>query len=410
MRLSRAGEATPLHLSYCTNIHPGESLDEVRRALIQHTVPIARAVQGDAPFGLGLRLSALAAEQLSEPAALNDFAALLRAHNLYVYTLNGFPYGAFHGQRVKEAVYRPDWRSDERVHYTLQLAEILAALLPEGVRGSISTVPGGFREEIASESERARVTSHLVSVAMALHRVWERTGRSIVVSLEPEPHCQLETLAEAIAFFDSHVLSAPSIARVAYQTGLGLGDAEALLRRHLGVCLDVCHAAVEFEDVRSAVVALDAAGIIVGKVQLSNALRVTRVDAAALEVLRAFADPVYLHQVVERTPEGLRRFVDLPDAIASFEKSPRASVEWRVHFHIPLYAEPQGALSSTASVLADACQVLRERCFTDHAEVETYTWDVLPPELREGDVNASVVRELRVTRDLLGGAVGEVPS
>lgn len=410
MRLSRAGDATPLHLSYCTNIHPGESLDDVRRALLQHTVPIARAIHGDAPFGVGLRLSATAAEQLSKPDAVGDFAALLRAHNLYVYTLNGFPYGAFHGQRVKEAVYRPDWRSGERVRYTLQLAENLAVLLPDGVRGSISTVPGGFREEIVSDSECANVASQLVTVAVALHRLSERTGRQVVVALEPEPHCQLETLAEAIAFFESYVLAAPSIARVAYETGKGRADAEALLRRHLGVCLDACHAAVEFEDVRSAVGALDAAGIVVGKVQLSNALRVTRVDTAALEALRALADPVYLHQVVERSSEGLRRFVDLPDAIASFEKSPRASVEWRVHFHIPLYAEPQGVLSSTASVLAETCQVLRERCFTDHAEVETYTWDVLPPELREGDVNASVARELRVARDLLGGPVrSELP-
>lgn len=403
MRLALPNGARPLHLSYCTNIHPGESLAEVRRALVDHTAPIARSVNGDMPFGVGLRLSATAANELADDNARVAFQALLREHNLYVYTLNGFPFGAFHGTQVKQAVYRPDWRSDERVRYTLQLAQLLTDLLPDGVSGSISTVPGGFRDDIVNDAQRAQVAAQLVTSAIALHGLHQRSGRHVLLALEPEPHCQIETLSEAIAFFETFLLSRASIAQAMSATGLDRLAAEALLRAHLGVCLDVCHAAVEFEDVRMAVTALHKAGIAIGKVQLSNALRIARVDAVAIEALRPFIDTVYLHQVVERGPSGLRRFLDLPDAIASHQAQPRSDVEWRVHFHIPLYAEPVGPLSSTAPVLRDALAVLCEGAFTEQAEVETYTWDVLPPTLREGDVNASIARELRFARELLKG-------
>lgn len=403
MRLNQSTDGRTVHLSYCTNVHPGESLREVQQALVEHTALVGREVSGGAPFGVGLRLSAAATNELHDPHARAVFRALLREHNLYVYTLNGFPYGAFHGERVKEAVYRPDWRSDARVHYTLQLAEILADLLPDGVNGSISTVPGGFRDDIVSATDHARVAAQLVTTAIGLHAIQERTGRRVVLALEPEPHCQIETLAEAIAFFETHLLSRGSIDHVAMQTGLARAAAESLLRDHLGVCLDVCHAAVEFEDMAVAVTALRAAGIRVGKMQLSNALRIARVTSAAIDTLRPFVDAVYLHQVVECCPSGLRRFLDLPQAIESFERAPREGVEWRVHFHIPLYADPVGVLSSTASVLRDALRLQRQHGFTDHLEVETYTWDVLPPSLREGDVNASIVRELRFTRALLEG-------
>ncbi len=404
MRLVLPNRADALHLSYCTNIHPGESLSDVRRALIEHTAVIAHQMHAGQPFGVGLRLSDRAARELEDRDACAAFAGLLSEHNLYVYTLNGFPYGAFHGAAVKQAVYRPDWRSDQRVQYTLRLARVLTELLPEGVNGSISTVPGGFRDDIMDDADRALVAAQLVRAAIALRTLAEQTGRHVLLALEPEPHCQIETLAEAIAFFEGFVFCRESIARVTNATGLTAQAAEGVLRAHLGVCLDVCHAAVEFEDVSEAVAALRRAGIAIGKVQLSNALRIARVDAAALEALRSFIDPVYLHQVVERGSDGLRRFLDLPDAIARQRAQPRNDVEWRVHFHIPLYAEPGGSLSSTAPVLRDALAALRQHAFTDHAEVETYTWDVLPAAMREGDVNASIVRELQFARGLLEGS------
>lgn len=403
MRLKRGPDASTSHLTYCTNIHPGESLAEVSRALVDHTSFVAREFAAGVPFGVGLRLSAAAASEALFPANRDQLVSLLRDHDLYVFTINGFAYGDFHHARVKQQVYRPDWRTDERRDYTLGLARLLSELLPEGVNGTISTAPGGFRDDVVSDDDHERVTRQLITTAIELHRLQERTGRLVSLALEPEPHCQIETLTEAAAFFQQRLFSDTAVRRVASELGLSHPDAETLLQTHLGVCLDTCHAAVEFESIATAVQELRAVGVGVKKMQLSNALRVVSVDDESIERLRAFADDVYLHQVVERGADGLVRFVDLPDAIASMERNPRGDVEWRVHFHIPLYAQPESPLSSTGQALRDALTEQRRQPFTDHLEVETYTWDVLPPALRQADVNASIVAELRFVQALLEG-------
>src|SRR5438132_878800 len=97
------------HLTYCTNIHPGESWSEVRANLERHVVRVKERIAPRERFGIGLRLSAQAARELASPPLMMAFRRWLDAHDLYVFTINAFPYGAFHGTRVKEDVYRPDW-------------------------------------------------------------------------------------------------------------------------------------------------------------------------------------------------------------------------------------------------------------------------------------------------------------
>src|SRR5688500_8448009 len=133
------------HLTYCTNIHPGATWPEVHAALKEHLPAIRRGVAPGQPFGLGLRLGAPAAETLAKPVHFGELQALLAAENSYVFTINGFPYGSFHGQRVKEQVYTPDWSTPERVAYTLQLFELLVHLAPPDAPGSVSTVPASFK-------------------------------------------------------------------------------------------------------------------------------------------------------------------------------------------------------------------------------------------------------------------------
>src|SRR4051812_14328733 len=235
------------HLTYCTNIHPGESLADVSALVRDPVVPVKRALSPVAAFGVGLRLSARASTELAAPDALESFRALLEARRLYVFTVNGFPFGAFHGEKVKDAVYRPDWLEQERVAYSDRLAWQLGALLPEGVSGSISTVPGAFRprmggaETMASE---ALLSEHLFSHAFTLFRVREETGKLVELSLEPEPCCFLETTGEAVRFFEQRLFSRAGVARFATLAGMAAPAAEAFLRRHLGVCLDACHLAV----------------------------------------------------------------------------------------------------------------------------------------------------------------------
>ena len=390
-----------VHLSYCTNIHPGESWPEVRANLERYLVPVRQRVAPGRPFGVGLRLSAESARALAAPDTLAELRSFLRAHDLYVFTINGFPYGPFHGRPVKEEVYLPDWLDAERLAYTNQLADILAALVPDGVEGTISTVPGAFAPRVAGEADEARMAHALLAHVAHLVRLRERTGRRVALALEPEPCCFLETISEAVAFFERHLFSDDAVARLSASAGLSRDAAATAIREHLGVCLDACHMAVEFEEPAQVLDALRVAGIRVPKVQVTAGLRVIvrEGDDATLDALGAFADDVYLHQVVERRADGtLARHLDLPEALAAARSSKGSGTrEWRVHFHVPVFRERYGAFEGTQAYVAELLRLLRHRSVSEHFEVETYTWDVLPEEFRREGIVAGISREVEWT-------------
>lgn len=367
------------HLSYCLNVHPGEGWSENLEAISSYTLGIRELVAPGKPFGLGLRIAQQAAAELAGSAALREQAAAFFAERkLYPFTINGFPYGRFHRGRVKEQVYAPDWRSQERRDYTQQLALLLAGWLPEGGEGSISTVPCSFKPWIISQSDVELMARCLVETAQFLDRLYAETGRLIHLGLEPEPCCFLETTEETVRFFEE---SLPS---------------DELLRRHIGVCLDTCHVALQFENPAEAVRAYQRAGIRISKVQLSAALAAKPSAAGALG---PFVEPVYFHQVKALTQSGeLRSWYDLPDALAQIGGEGEAPAEplkeLRVHYHVPLFFEGDGLLGSTASTMdAEFFALLREA--TNHLEIETYTFDVLPAELRAGGVVQSIAGEFR---------------
>ena len=384
-----------VHLTYCTNIHAGEGWDEVRESLESHLPRIKAAVAPDAPLGVGLRLSAVAAEALTKPAAFDELRAFLARHDLYVFTINAFPYGPFHGTRVKEDVYQPDWLAPERLSYTDRTAEILAALLPDGMTGSVSTVPGTFKAVAAKRPDAPRAMADAMARhAATLVALQRRTGREIVLALEPEPCCFLETIDETVAFFRDHLHTDASAAIVAQATGLSSGEARDALHRHLGICYDICHGAVEFEDPADAFARFAAAGIRVAKLQLSSALRLPAVGSDTERALSAFNDGVYLHQVVERRNGTLTRHVDLAPAFAAL-RAGHAGGEWRVHCHVPVFLEIAGSFHSTQPTLKAALACTKAGFVAPHLEVETYTWDVLPPELRQGNRADAIAREMR---------------
>ena len=394
------------HLTYCTNIHPGESWPDVLENLRTHVTAVKAAVSPDQPFGVGLRLSAAAARALAAPGELEHLRGFLRDHGLYVFTINGFPHGAFSGGEVKDRVYRPDWLEEERVRYSSQLATLLAGLLgdaPPALDGSVSTVPGCFAARGALADVGRAVAARMLEHARVLWQLREETGRTIALALEPEPACLLETIADAAAFFERYLFSAEAVRTFAWETGLPTKLAELALRRHLGVCLDACHAAVEFETPAAALAALDAVGVRVLKVQVSAGLRVVAPDTAALAELGAFAEDVYLHQVVVRAGKHLRRFVDLPPALADATAAAGGALgdEWRVHFHVPLFLERLGRFGNTGDFVRDLLALLPGRDDCRHLEVETYTWDVLPAAYRDTPVVDAIARELCWTLDAL---------
>lgn len=397
----RASSST-VHLSYCTNIHPGESWPEVRANLERYLVPVRDRVAPGQPFGVGLRLSAESARALAAQAALDELRSFLSAHDLYVFTINGFPYGPFHGRPVKEQVYLPDWLDPERLAYTDQLADVLAALLPEAVEGTISTVPGAFAPRVRGDDDQVRMAQALLDHVVHLVRLRQSTGRRVALALEPEPCCFLETIAEAVTFFERHLFSAAAVAWVAGRAALSPDAAATAIREHLGVCLDACHMAVEFEEPAQVLDALRTAGIRVPKVQVTAGLRVMvrEGDAATLDALGAFADDVYLHQVVERREDGsLRRHLDLPQALAAARaERGQGTREWRVHFHVPVFRERYGAFEGTQGYVAELLRLVREGAVSEHFEVETYTWDVLPEEFRREGIVGGIVREVEWAR------------
>ncbi|HEV3486670.1 MAG TPA: metabolite traffic protein EboE, partial [Vicinamibacterales bacterium] len=360
-----------VHLTYCTNIHPAQGWEAVFSNLRRFAPALKARFSPSAPFGVGLRLSAREAAELLARDALATFRRFLEDEGLYVAIINGFPYGPFHGTPVKDQVYAPDWREEARVRYTLELIAILSALLPEGIDGGISTAPLSYKPWFspAHDAPWKEMTANVVRIAEEMARVKARDGKTLHLDIEPEPDCLIETSDEAIAFFERWLLpsGAPQLAAA---LGVSANQARDILFEHIRVCFDCCHFAVEYENPVAALDRLRAAGIRVGRVQLSSAIEVPAGRAgAAFERLRAFADPVYLHQVVEEGGRELRHFPDLPPAIADAEHRDRG--RWRIHFHVPLFAERYETLESTQPYVRRVIEAVARSGATHHLEIET---------------------------------------
>ena len=382
----------PFHLTYSTSVHPAERWAEVRAMLDRYVLPVRRRVSPGRRFGLGLRLSGRAAMDLDEADELGELRDWLARHDVYVFTLDGSTYGRFQGQPMKTAAYRPDWLDEERLRYTQRLAYLLAGLLPSGCTGTINTVAGAFRARVRSRIDDAAIADRLLRLVAMLMRLREKTGKEVALAVEPEPACRLETIGETIEFFDRHLHSRAAIARVAGLTGLGTTAVADGVRRHLGVCLDACHVAVEFEEPATALRALDFAGVPVLKVQLAAAIRVPNLFARHVrDALQPLVEDVRLHQVVARSPGRLRRYVDLPVAFAAPSLD---ADEWRIDAHVPFALEPVGPLGSTRHELTGLLASLGRMATVRHFEVETDPWSTVPVRRADGGVVDGIVREL----------------
>lgn len=377
------------HLTYCMNVHPGESLSDMWAALQGPCARVKQRVAPDRPFGVGMRLANRASLELLNDGELARLRAWLDEANMYVFTVNGFPYGTFHDAPVKASVYLPDWSSPERVAYTQRIASCLVGLLPQGVNGSISTVPLGYGVGQSDEQVEGMARNVLSTVA-ELWRLGQEFGKSITLALEPEPDCLLQTTSDVVGVFQRHFYSEDALKWLSAQCGVGADAAREICQRHLGVCVDTCHAAIEFESARDVFETFRRQGITVGKVQLSSGLRAPFCEDDTRVILRRFDEPVYLHQTVVRRVDGdLVRYPDLGIALSS-EHS--ADAEWRVHFHVPLHVQDYGRLQSTSAFTSEVLELHNANPLTRHLEVETYTWDVLPDKPR--DIVDSIAREL----------------
>jgi sugar phosphate isomerase/epimerase len=359
----RHRDGTLVHLAYCTNVHQAEDLDGVLAQLARFGEPVRERLGVDR-LGLGLWLARpVASELVADPSAVARLRTELTARGLEVVTLNGFPYQGFHDPVVKHKVYRPDWATPERTAYTLDLARLLGELLPDdAVRGSVSTLPLGWRTEWRDDRGQLEVLAQGLA----------EQERPVRVAFEPEPGCVIETTEQAAAL---------------------LSEVD---KDWLGVCLDACHLAVGFEDPAAALGRLEAAGLAVVKLQASAALEAAHpADPETRRALESFVEPRFLHQCNEGAPPGA------DDLDLALDGGLPGEGPWRVHFHVPLHADPAPPLTSTRPVLAGTLAELfgGGTARTDHVEVETYTWQVLPDApADDAGLVAGIAAELEWTR------------
>lgn len=393
-------------IGYCTNVHAGTSLDQARANLLQFSGKVRKELAPEGRLPVGLWLAEQAANELIEQQSVASFRDWLQENGFLPYTMNGFPQGDFHQAVVKHDVYEPTWSCHSRARYSMCLAQVLDVLLPAGANGSISTLPIGWPHCPWHAEEFHLAADNLIEVAKFLDHLAQRSGREIVLAIEPEPGCILNTAEELAEFFEHYLFSGP--------------DAK-LARRYLTVCHDVCHSGVMFEPQTKALETYRKNGIRVGKVQISSAVHVPwnqvagqpERQAAMLAQLRGFNEPKYLHQTSRARADGSFDALveDLPQALQKWIVSDvYPTTPWRVHFHVPIYVDAFGDLQTTRGDIRLACNYLRvhaaDDCggspwFTGHYEVETYAWPVLPTELQQPDLAKGIAHELEFARDLI---------
>jgi hypothetical protein len=390
------------HFSYCSNIHPGEIWQE-HFAELQKNVPLVKErVAPHEKMGLGLRFANQASIDLQDPIEFQRLKEWLEKENLYVFTLNGFPYGGFHQTVVKDDVHTPDWTTKDRFDYTLRLAHLLAKLLPENLKeGGISTSPLSYRywwknaEELTNATHVA--TLHLIELVVELAKIEQETGKWIHIDIEPEPDGILENHKEFVDWYENSLIPLGA----EYLEKRAINAPVQLLKRHIQLCFDICHFGVSYDSPSKCIQELNQKEIGIGKIQISSALRVDlRTNPQEkIEALRKYHEPVYLHQVKALLTNGqFIQYKDLDQAIKEY--SADMFDEWRIHFHVPLFLANYGLLGSTQNEIKETLAVQKSMPFTRHLEIETYTWAVLPADF-QAPIHESIAREIEWVKAIL---------
>lgn len=394
------------YLTYCTNIHAGESWDD-HFAALKHNIPgIKKRISPHQAFGIGLRLSHQASIHLQDKKVLEDFKDWLKREDCYVFTMNGFPYGGFHHTKVKDQVHAPDWTTGERVAYTIRLFHILAELLPENMEGGISTSPLSYKYWHPADQQQEvfeKTTNNILQVIEQLILIKTKTGKLLHLDIEPEPDGLLESGPEFFNWYENYLLP---MGETFLQKNFGYTSAESEreIKDHMQLCYDVCHFAVGYEEHGDVIKKLREKKIKTGKIQISAALKAAMPPEPVkrepvIQAFRQFNESTYLHQVVARQADGsLKRYPDLPQAL--LDAGNASTEEWRSHFHVPLFIHDYGLLQSTQADIRTVLSIQCKHPFTNHLEVETYTWEVLPEGLKV-QLSESIIREVEWVKDYM---------
>ncbi|WP_143870497.1 metabolite traffic protein EboE [Catenovulum sediminis] len=387
-------------LAYCSNVHPGDELPAVMDNLVSFFQPVRQQRQLE-QMASGLWLSANTVKKLSGIHAHNQLAAFkasLVQNGVRLTSLNGFPYGDFHQDVVKQKVYSPCWATQARLDYSVELATILADCLPEGkTSGAISTLPLGYAVNW-SDTHQYKAVQNLLRLIWQLERLEQKSGKCIRFALEMEPDCVLEETQQLINFFHQHLIPQAKLQGIAENTVL----------RYLGCCYDTCHQAVMFEDCQQSLNAIHSAGIVVAKIQISNALSVRLENKAQVDALcHLFSDKKFLHQCKIMLPDENHKknqMVSLPD----LDQSELAlllkqydCLQCRIHYHVPIHKkniqinEHFEVLTTQDAILSTLDFLSAHKNLKPELEIETYTWlnFLHQGALSSGDLITGLVQE-----------------
>jgi hypothetical protein len=382
------------HLTYSTLVHPGDTWEDMWASLTTYVPKVKARFAPRERFGVSLRLSNASATTLVNSTAEREkLKKFLADNDLYLYTVNAFPYGPFKNTIVKEQVYEPDWRSEERTQYTINVANVLADVAPDWIEPSIQSAPLGFKPRVTGKDVVDSYTEHVMRVAAHLVKLEAETGRTVTLALEPEPFCFLETTDETVDYFTNHLYSGRAAEMLARFANIAVSEAIVAQRKFIGTVFDICHQAVVYEDIATSLQKLVDAGIPIFKLQEAAAMRIPNVTQKVVDTLKRYAKTIYLTQTVEKKDGKLTRFLNLEDAFKAWEADPGPR-EWRTHFHVPVFLDNLGEFGTTRFAIEDALKFHKRRPLSRQLEIETYTWDVLPEQLKTGDIVDYVCREL----------------
>ena len=387
--------STQVVQGYCTNVHAGTTLDQIKENLSKYSTQVQRMFSPDRPMGLGLWLCNEVCEELIVPNQANEFGNWLSENKFNPFTINGFPYRDFHQPVVKRLVYQPTWAEKVRLDYTIALAQIHSRLLSEGTDyGTISTLPLGWSSDDSVEF-RQKCAENLKSCCQALAELRDQTGKHIVLCIEPEPGCVFQNSEQLVEFFHQHLLD-------------GEEQENERILDFIGVCHDVCHSAVMFEPQKTALDLYRSNNIRIGKVQVSSAVAADfghQCDEEQADimthVLQQFAEDRYLHQTVVNDGSTTVFFEDLNLALQKYGRKPFGT--WRVHYHVPIFTKQLTVLETTQSDIHDCVAWIAAHAndfqHDIHFEIETYAWSVLPESLRSKSLGDDIAREMIWFRD-----------
>lgn len=373
------------HLCYSMNVFPEKDWFSEKSIIRKKVLALKKEIlkNKSAKFAIGLWLDASGIREFRKRENLLEFKRWLDDNDLYVFTFNAFPYGVFHGKPVKKSVYLPDWTSRERLEYTCNVADLLSELLPKEITGSISTLPGAYKTGVKSERQTVKIAENFFFAAKHLDNIHKKTGRKIILGIEPEPDCLWEDPAGFISFYNKYFASI---------------DEE--IKEHIGVCYDTCHQEVIHAKPGQGLKEIIYNKIPIAKIQLSAAI--SSPTAQSKKTLANFADQVYLHQTRVQNSDGTNsHYQDLPDALEKADKNRL----WMVHYHIPVFSgKLTGGLETAKAELRETLKILKsnpEIC--GNLEIETYTFSVLPPAMRKSGILQSIAKEYKWIQANLGG-------